>query len=102
MEPEIVKSALISVLRRVQERTGLACPPLSGSSVPVKALEKFNSKVWPAATTWLARELGIEIPKNVHIFGAKRGQPPLTIDQAVALVCEKGRPRKGQASLAAE
>jgi hypothetical protein len=101
MDPQAVKSALITVLRRVQERRGLSCPPLKGDTVPAKELEKFTSKIWPAATTWLAREMNIVIPKNVHIFGVKKGAAPLTIDQAVELVCKTGEPKSGQA-LAAE
>jgi hypothetical protein len=101
MDPNAVMSALITVLKRVQDRRGLACPPLKGETVPVKELDKFTSKIWPAATTWLARELNIIIPKNVHIFGVKRGAAPLTIDQAVELVCQKSQP-KGDQALAAE
>jgi hypothetical protein len=100
MEPNTVREALIRVLRQVQKRRGLDCPPLQGDTVPVKALEKFTSKIWPAATTWLARELGVRIPRNVHIFGVKKGAPPLTIDQAVALVCAKSQPREAQAEAA--
>jgi hypothetical protein len=101
MDPNAVKSALIAVLKRAQERRGLPCPPLKGDTVPAKELEKFTSKIWPAATSWLAREMNIVIPKNVHIFGVKKGAAPLTIDQAVELVCKKGQQKPPQA-LAAE
>jgi hypothetical protein len=101
MDPQAVKSALIAVLKRVQERRGLPCPPLKGDTVPAKELEKFTSKIWPAATTWLAREMNIIIPKDVHIFGVKKGAAPLTIDQAVGLVCKRGEQKSSQA-LAAE
>lgn len=101
MDPILVKSALLKVLQRVQDRRGLPCPPLKGNTIPVKELESFTSKIWPAATTWLAKELGIVIPKNVHIFGAKKGAPPLSIDQAVELVCQKSEQKAPQA-LAAE
>jgi hypothetical protein len=101
MNPEAVKNALIVVLKRVQERRGLPCPPLKGGTIPVKELEKFTSKIWPAATTWLARELNIIIPKNIHIFGVKKGAAPLSIDQAVEVVCKNSQPKPGQA-LAAE
>lgn len=101
MDPQAVKNALITVLKRVQERRGLPCPPLKGNTVPAKELEKFTSKVWPAATTWLAREMNIIIPKNVHIFGLKKGAAPLTIDQAVELVCKNGQQKPPEA-LAAE
>ena len=100
MQAAAVKEALIRVLQRVQGRRGLECPLLRGDSVPVKDLEKFTSKVWPAATTWLAKELGVRIPRNVHIFGVKKGAPPLSIDQAVALVCAKSQPREPQAEAA--
>ena len=100
MDPQVVKSALITVLKRAQARRGLPCPPLKGDTVPAKELEKFTSKIWPAATTWLARELNIVIPKNVHIFGVKKGAPPLTIDQAVELICKKGEKKPDQAQAA--
>lgn len=101
MDPQSVKLALITVLQRVQERRGLPCPVLQGTTIPAKELEKFTSKIWPAVTTWLASEMDIVIPKNVHIFGVKRGAPPLTINQAVELVCKNGLQKPGQA-LAAE
>jgi hypothetical protein len=44
MDPQAVKNALITVLKRVQERRGLLCPPLKGHTVPAKELEKFTAK----------------------------------------------------------
>jgi len=102
MNPEFVKVTLIHVLQRFQERMCEPCPPLDGDSVPVKILRKFDSKVWPAVKTWLARELQGEIPKQVHIFGVKNGGPPLTINQAVELVCSKSRPKPAAVAIAAE
>jgi hypothetical protein len=45
--------------------------------------------------------MNIIIPKDVHIFGVKKGAAPLTIDQAVELVCKNGQQKPAQA-LAAE
>jgi hypothetical protein len=93
MTPEDAKKALITVLQEVQSLSGLACPPLDGSSVPPKMLPKFDSTVWPAATTMVARKLGIVIPNDVHIFGGNNGVPLLTIEQSAELICKKSQPR---------
>ena len=87
------KQALIGVLNDIQARSGLACPPLDGSVVPPKALEKFDSTVWPAATTLVARKLGVLIPPDVHIFGGEKGGALLSIDQSSKLICEKSQPK---------
>jgi hypothetical protein len=84
-----VKTALISVLKDIQARSGLACPDLRGTDVPPRVLEKFDSTVWPAATTLIARKLGIIIPNDVHIFGGERGTRLLTIDQSSELIMQK-------------
>jgi hypothetical protein len=86
------RSALIAVLQDVQARSGLTCPPLNGLSVPPKVLDKFTSPVWPAATTLVARKLGVSIPHDVHIFG-KNGAALLSIDQSAKLICEKAKPK---------
>lgn len=86
------RSAVVMILKDIQARSGLPCPPLSGSTVPPKALEKFDSTVWPAATTLIARKLGVTIPNDVHIFGDK-GASPLTIDQSARLICAKAMPK---------
>jgi uridylate kinase len=57
-------------------------------------LEKFDSTLWPPATIKIAKELGIEIPKNVHIFGGEKGKPLLTLDQTAQLICEKSNPKQ--------
>jgi hypothetical protein len=84
--------AVIAVLKDIQARSGLPCPDLTGATVPPKALEKFDSTVWPAATTLVARKLGVTIPNDVHIFGDK-GAAPLTIDQTASLICAKAQPK---------
>ena len=86
-----VKKALIGVLKDIQARSGLGCPQLDGSVVPPKVLEKFDSTVWPAATTLVARKLGVTIPPDVHIFGGEKGNPLLTIDQSAKLICDKSQ-----------
>jgi len=86
------RTAVVMILTDIQARSGLPCPPLSGSTVPPKALEKFDSTVWPAATTLIARKLGVTIPNDVHIFGTK-GASPLTIDQSAMIICAKATPK---------
>jgi hypothetical protein len=86
------RNAVVMILKDIQARSGLPCPPLRGSTVPPKALEKFDSTVWPAATTLIARKLGVTIPNDVHIFGAK-GVNPLTIDQSATLIRAKAMPK---------
>ena len=94
MTPDDAKDALISVLAQIQKRTGLACPPLGGSSVPPKELPKFDSTVWPVAITLVARKLGVDIPKDVHVFGGENGARLLTIDESAALICKKALPKQ--------
>lgn len=77
MNPVEVKTALMTVFLKIQTKCGLECPPLDGTSVPPKVLPKFDSTVWPAATTLLAQALKIIIPNDVHIFGGKHGGPLL-------------------------
>lgn len=83
------KKALIAVLRDIQARSCLPCPDLGGSDVPPRVLEKFDSTVWPAATTLVARRLGVIIPSDVHIFGGEKGAALLTIEQASQLIVER-------------
>ncbi|OBX17960.1 hypothetical protein A9995_14235 [Erythrobacter sp. QSSC1-22B] len=84
------RNALIAVLNDIQVRSGLPCPQLTGSTVPPTALEKFDSTVWPAATTLVARRLGVTIPHDIHIFGDK-GAAPLSINQTATLICAKAQ-----------
>lgn len=86
MTQDDARKALISVLKTIQKRSGLPCPTLDGSDVPPKLLEKFDSTVWPVATTLVARKLGVTIPNNVHIFGGEKGGPLLSINQSATLI----------------
>jgi hypothetical protein len=83
------KRALIAVLKEIQARSLLPCPDLIGSDVPPEVLEKFDSTVWPVATTLVARKLGVVIPNDVHIFGGEKGSPLLNIDQACELIVQR-------------
>ena len=87
------KTALILVLKQIQARSLLPCPDLCGSEIPSEVLEKFDSTVWPAATTLVARKLAVRIPSDVHIFGGERGSPLLTIDQAAELIVQRHEQR---------
>jgi hypothetical protein len=100
MTPEDAEKALISVLEDIQARSGLDCPALSGNAIPPKVLPKFDSTVWPVATTLVARKLGVTISHDVHIFGGEKGVPLLTIDQTVALICKTAKPKASQKAAA--
>lgn len=82
------RAAIVKTLQKVQDASGLPCPALAGGDVPRRVLEQFDSTVWPVATSWIARELGVTIDNDVHVFGGKKGGPLLTIDQSAALICQ--------------
>jgi hypothetical protein len=83
------KAAIIKTLEKVQSASGLPCPTLAGNDVPTRALKQFDSTVWPVAISWIAKELGVKIDNDVHVFGGKDGGPLLTINQSAALICAK-------------
>jgi hypothetical protein len=85
------RSAVMTVLKTIQDRSGLPCPELDGTVIPPKILEKFDSTVWPAATTMIARALGVLIPHDIHIFGGEKGKPLLTIEQTANVICAKAQ-----------
>lgn len=93
MDQDDVRKALISVLKTIQKRSGLDCPVLGESDIPPKVLDKFDSTVWPVATTLVARKLGVIIPNDVHIFGGEKGKPLLTINQSAALIMKAHQPK---------
>jgi hypothetical protein len=95
------RAAIIKTLEKVQSASGLSCPTLTGSDVPTKILDQFDSTVWPVATSWIARELGVRIDNDVHVFGGKDGGPLLTINQSAELVCAKHK-LDGSLKVAAE
>ena len=101
MTQEDVKAALLAVLNDIQTICALPSPHLDGSDVPSQVLPKFDSIVWPVATSRLANALDVDIPPDVHIFGGKNKNPPLTVDQTVDLVMKKSKP-KAAVAVAAE
>jgi hypothetical protein len=69
MNCELIKAKLIDVMVKIQAASGYtAIAVIDNDLVPLDALEGFDSKVAPIAIRRLARELGIEIPKNQNIF----------------------------------
>ena len=88
MDPATLKQKLIAVLGQIQADSGLECPPLTGATKPADNIPKFDSKVWPVATTILSTEIGAPIPNDVNIFIDDKTKLPHSIDEAAAFVCE--------------
>jgi hypothetical protein len=88
MDPAMLKEKLIAVISQIQINSGLECPPLTGATKPVESIPKFDSKVWAAATTILATEIGKPIPNDVNIFVDEMTKLPRSIDETAAFVCE--------------
>ena len=88
MDPATLKQKLIAVLGQIQADSGLECPPLTGATKPADNIPKFDSKVWPVATTILSTEIGAPIPNDVNIFIDDKTKLPRSIDGAAAFVCE--------------
>ena len=88
MNPTTLKEKLIAVLGQIQVDSGLECPPLTGMTKPVDNIPKFNSKVWPVATTILSTEIGAPIPNDVNIFFDETTKLPRSIDETAVFVCE--------------
>jgi hypothetical protein len=88
MDPAALKEKLIAVLSQIQADSGLECPPLTGAIKPVENLPKFDSKIWPVATTILATEIGAIIPNDVNIFVDETTKLALSIDETAAFVCD--------------
>ena len=88
MNPTTLKEKLIAVLGQIQVDSGLECPPLTGATKPVNKIPKFDSKVWPVATTILSTDIGASIPNDVNVFIDDTTKLPRSIDEAAAFVCE--------------
>ena len=76
MDPAALKGKLIAVLGQIQADSGLECPALTGAIKPIENLPKFDSKVWPVATTILATEIGATIPNDVKHLRRRDDQAP--------------------------
>jgi hypothetical protein len=87
MDVAHVKDKLIEVLGQIQADSGLECPVLTGATRPVDSLPKFDSKIWPVATTILATEIAVEIPDDVNIFVDETTKLARSIDEMAAFVC---------------
>lgn len=88
MDPAALKDKLIAVLGQIQADSDLECPPLTGTTKPIESLPKFDSKVWPVATTILATEIGATIPNDVNIFVDETTKLPRSIDEMATFVCD--------------
>ena len=88
MDPATLRDKLIALLCQIQADSGLECPPLTGATKPVEDIPKFDSKVWPVATTILSIEIGAPIPNDVNIFVDDTTKLPCSIDEAATFVCE--------------
>jgi hypothetical protein len=88
MDTPTLKEKLIAILGQIQVDSGLECPPLTGATKPVENLPRFDSKVWPVATTILATEIGASIPNDVNIFVDDATKLPRSIDETATFVCE--------------
>jgi len=88
MDPATLKQKLIAIIGQIQADSGLECPPLTGATRPIESLPKFDSKVWPVATTILSVEIGATIPNDVNIFIDETTKAPRSIDETVTFVCE--------------
>jgi hypothetical protein len=101
MDPVSVKETLIKVLAQIQAASGLECPELSGGTKPVGSLPEFDSKIWLAATTILATEIGATIPNDVNIFVDETTKFPRSIDETAAYVCDLLNSQSEKAAVAA-
>ena len=88
MDEITIKAKLVEVLQTIQILNGEECPPLDGTTRPAEALPKFTSKIWPVAAGLLGVAIGKSIPCDANIFVDPDSKKPLTINQAVVLVCK--------------
>ena len=84
MDEKRIRIALERVLRDVQEKQGLRCPPLHAGVRPLKDLEQFDSPMSIFATAKIGRMLGINIPDGKNIFGD--GSGAFSLSQTVTLL----------------
>jgi hypothetical protein len=66
----------------------LECPILTGTTKPVDQIPKFDSKIWPVATSILSIEIGSPIPNDVNIFIDAKTKLTRSIDETAIFVCE--------------
>ena|ERR1043166_3429571 len=88
MTPAVIKEKLIAILIQIQVDSALECPALTGATKPVENIPKFDSKVWPVATTILATAIGSSIPDHVNIFVDEKTKLPRSVDEIAVFVCD--------------
>lgn len=88
MDPATLKKMLTAVLVQIQADSHLECPPLTGTTKPADDIPKFDSKIWPVATTLLSTELDAPIPNDVNIFVDHTTKISRSIDEIAVFVCE--------------
>ena len=66
MNDAFIRTKLVEVLQTIQAASALDCPPIAGTTKPIDALPKFDSKIWPVAIGMLAAELGITLGEGVY------------------------------------
>ncbi len=88
MDASAVKQKLIEVLNQIQTDSELPCPDLNGRTRPIESIPRFDSKVWPVATTILATEIEISIPNDVNIFVDEVTKQPRSIDEIAKVICK--------------
>lgn len=86
MNSAAVRDELIEIIRQIQIDSELECPVLTGDTKPVGTIPEFDSKIWPVATTMLAKKIGVDIGNEVNIFFDETTKKSRTIDQIVAFV----------------
>jgi hypothetical protein len=87
VDQEKVCTQVITVLGLIQQDSGRATGPITGSTCPAKDLRDFDSKIWPVATTMLAQATGFAIPNRTNLFVSTNGKQYRTVDQIAAELC---------------
>ncbi len=100
MNPDVLKEKLIAVIGQIQVDSGLECPPLTGTTKPLDDIPKFDSKLWPVATTILATEIDILVPNDVNMFVDKTTKKPCSIDEIAFFVYEIVKRQEEQETVA--
>ena len=90
-----MKEKLINVLGDIQVNSGLERPLLTGETKPIGDIPKFDSMIWPVATTILAIEIGTTIPNNVNIFIDETTKRSRSIDETATFVSELAKMQNG-------
>jgi len=86
MDRNSVRDALIATLKEVQALMGQPCPELTGGTVPINDLPRFDSKVWPVAFGLVGQKLDVEVPVDINVFRQAQTRIPHTIEQTVTAI----------------